>query len=286
MKAQSLVLVALLVSVNAALAQDQKPGDTQQGYILWIYPHGDAKAYTIGAYLTYNEAREAEKKWVAEHPNSLDLPSIKEGPVTVSRKAVKGVSKSGQEEPSSSSGRGGTIVQPSPGNKAANKKKWEMWLDEVQRGQWKEVPNRRKEFDDYDEFRKAFEDYKSKIEPFNRNGVRYQVNWKEVDLNLITKPDLPFVDVPADKTSLAYVLPRVSGTYNNHSNKGKMIINPSGRFVIYSWTGRVDDTGKVTGFDADSKKLIVRFDKGFDMHYQVSDDLADITEFPYKRAGR
>ena len=74
----------------------------------------------------------------------------------------------------------GATQQSPSGNKNVAKKKWIMWLEESKAGKWAEVPERRYEYVDYATFQTTYSEYNASLETLNRNGRRFQLNWKEV----------------------------------------------------------------------------------------------------------
>lgn len=96
----------------------------------------------------------------------------------------------GNDAASSSGVRGKTLKQPTPSNTS---KKWVMWLEQKQQGQWAKVAGRRYEYDDYPGFYDAYGKYKKQLDEVNQNGLLYRLQWEEV-ANAV-KPELPFIDL-------------------------------------------------------------------------------------------
>jgi hypothetical protein len=144
---------------------------------------------------------------------------------------------------------------------------------------------------DCDKLQKDADELRSKQETIQRQSFQ-NLKYVDVDFNkpkeskkqeVAVTPNSDSSKGLSEKPSLAAVLSKVSGTYDNTSNKGRLVINSTGRFTVYSWTGKVDSKGKADGFNPDTSKLHLLFDEGYDGYYHVSDDLSKIDEFYYKK---
>ncbi len=108
-------LMVLVTAASSAPPQGQDPDgkEVRKGWIAVVLGDDGKPKETIGAFLTLEESRAAERQWTARHPGTTMLTDSIEGDVEVKRRPTSKAGPGGQPAPSSGTD-GSAVVVPGP----------------------------------------------------------------------------------------------------------------------------------------------------------------------------